>query len=121
MATCWRIRPTVPLQYAVEDIARRESRTISNALYRLVGEALAARGNIPSLPLPDKFDEAEARRAILVIRSLQPKTRSAIKQIATAESRSMTMMVKVLLDEALSARGFMAPEESDAGPKAEAA
>ncbi len=39
----WRIRPTPAVEYAVEQIARREGRTLSNTLHKLLSEAISAR------------------------------------------------------------------------------
>jgi hypothetical protein len=40
---CWRIRPDAALDCAVEQLARRESRSTSNMLFVLLREAIAAR------------------------------------------------------------------------------
>ena len=39
----WRIRPTPAIEHAVESIARREGRSLSNTLHKLLSEAVAAR------------------------------------------------------------------------------
>jgi hypothetical protein len=43
MKRCWRINPDPALDYQVEQLARRESRSTSNMLVVLIREALAAR------------------------------------------------------------------------------
>jgi hypothetical protein len=43
MTTNWRIKPPAALEYAVEQAARRESRSTSNMLLRLISEALQTR------------------------------------------------------------------------------
>jgi hypothetical protein len=43
----WRIVPTPGQQIAVERIAKREDRSLSNVLRILVREALLARGELP--------------------------------------------------------------------------
>jgi hypothetical protein len=43
MRKCWRINPDAGLDYQVERLARRESRSVSNMLFVLIKEALAAR------------------------------------------------------------------------------
>jgi hypothetical protein len=40
---CWRINPPDGLHYQVEDMARREGRSVANLLVRLVNEAISAR------------------------------------------------------------------------------
>lgn len=42
----WRIRPAPAVEYAVEQIARREGRTLSNTLHKLLSEAIAVRRRI---------------------------------------------------------------------------
>ena len=43
MRKCWRINPNAGLDYQVERLAKRESRSVSNMLFVLIKEALAAR------------------------------------------------------------------------------
>jgi hypothetical protein len=43
MRKCWRINSDAGLDYQAERLARRESRSVSNMLFVLIKEALAAR------------------------------------------------------------------------------
>jgi hypothetical protein len=43
MRTCWRINPDPGMHYQVEQLAKRESRSVSNMLFVLIKEDLAAR------------------------------------------------------------------------------
>jgi hypothetical protein len=103
--TCWRIKPGSMLSLSVNDLAKREGRSTSNMLKVLVGEAAMARGRIPS-SVSDKFDDMTERRSTLVLRNLAPEFRGAIRTIARAAHRSVTAMSKILLAEALAARGL---------------
>ena len=103
--TCWRIKPGSMLSLSVNDLAKREGRSTSNMLKVLVGEAAMARGRIPS-SVYDKFDDMTERRSTLVLRNLAPEFRGAIRTIARADHRSVTAMSKILLAEALAARGL---------------
>lgn len=106
---CWRVKPGQMLGTAIMDIARREGRSVSNMIKVLVGEAVQARGRIPST-ICDKFDDTTERRSMLVLRNLAPEFRGAIRTIALADHRSVTTMSKILLAGALAARGSAAKE-----------
>jgi hypothetical protein len=58
MRKCWRINPDAGLDYQVESLARRESRSVSNMLFVLIKEALAARARSEQYPSIHKSNEA---------------------------------------------------------------
>jgi hypothetical protein len=46
MPRCWRINPSEAIDYTVEQLARRESRSTSNMLMVLLKEAIEARRQV---------------------------------------------------------------------------
>jgi hypothetical protein len=57
----WRIRPTPAVEHAVEQIARKEGRSLSNTLHKLLTEAIDARRQLSS--------PTEVERLVAILRA----------------------------------------------------
>jgi hypothetical protein len=112
MAACWRIPSPTPMRYAVESIARAESRSVSNALLRLIKLGITAYGRTAPVS-SDRFDDDAARRSTIVVRHLPPSVRAGINTFAQIEDRSLSSATKILLREALRARGIVPGIDAD--------
>ena len=113
--TCWRIKAKTPLVHAIDEMARREGRSVTSLLTRLVSEAIAARrGQAQGEPMPDAFDENE-RGATFILRKLSHGMCGAIRRLAVAEDRSMASMCKRLLGEALNHRNVSVQRNDPVG------
>ena len=91
-------------------LERQRPRQTRGALYKQHVESPGRRGRNGARSYPviglDKFDDMTERRSPLVLRNLAPEFRGAIRTIARADHRSVTAMSKILLAEALAARGL---------------